>query len=149
MSSSAEEQPSEPETAKAQPHSCHVWDHLTHHHHQATTDNSTSDRVASEHEQRVQASSCTHGRHRLSAIWPIRQGYSQEAEEDPAPWVVKGGAVGGAFGAAIGALVDVHNNKKLVDQLTAAAEEHAAANQRQHTTDATMDLISKPEKPSK
>lgn len=63
--------------------------------------------------------------------------------------MVKGGAVGGAFGAAIGALVDVHNNKKLVDQLTAAAEEHAAANQRQHTTDATMDLISEPEKPSK
>ena len=74
----------------------------------------------------------------------------QEAdEEDPAPWVVKGGAFGGAFGAGVGALVDVHNNRKLVDQLTATAEEHAAANQRQHTSDATMDLLSEPKQPSK
>lgn len=85
-----------------------------------------------------------------SAVWLILQGFLQEADdEDSAPWVVKGGAIGGAFGAAAGALVDVHNNKKLVDQLTATAEEHAAANQRQHTSDATMDLLSEPEKPSK
>lgn len=74
----------------------------------------------------------------------------QEAdEEDPAPWVVKGGAFGGALGASIGALVDARNNRKLVDQLTATAEEHVAANQRQHTSDATIDLISLPEKLNK
>jgi len=62
--------------------------------------------------------------------------------------VVKGGAIGGAFGAGVGALVDMHNNKKLITQLTASAEEHAAANQRQHTSDATMDLLSEPAKRS-
>ena len=61
---------------------------------------------------------------------------------------MKGGAIGGAFGAGVGALVDVHNNKKLIVQLAATAEEHAAANQRQHTSDATMDLLLEPEKPS-
>ena len=74
----------------------------------------------------------------------------QEADdEDPAPWVVKGGALGGAFGAGIGALVDVHNNRKLIDQLTVTAEKHAAENQRQHISDATLDLLSEPEKRSK
>ncbi len=62
--------------------------------------------------------------------------------------MVKGGAIGGAFGAGVGALVDMHNNKKLITQLTASAEEHAAANQRQHTSDATMDLLSEPAKRS-
>ena len=75
---------------------------------------------------------------------------TQEADdEDPAPWVVKGGAFGGAFGAGIGALVDVHNNRKLIKELTATAEEHSAAAQRDHTSDATMGLLSELDKPAK
>lgn len=75
---------------------------------------------------------------------------TQEADdEDPAPWVVKGGAFGGAFGAGIGALVDVHNNRKSIKELTATAEEHSAAAQRDHTSNATMGLLSELDKPAK
>lgn len=118
MSSNAGQE-KEPETRIAPAHLSN-WEKLTHHHkHAAIPDEDKTE------QQRLE---------------------DEANDEDPAPWVVEGGAIGGAFGAGVGALVDVHNNRKLIDQLTATAEEHAAANQRQHTSDATMDLLSEPEK---